>query len=96
MPKALHTECKTCFGGPRMILYGFRKKHFLKNTRVFFSLLTPPSPAPSMSNATDFTFFFFSFLNVFPSDTQTWCDVCDTFYIFKKLSGFTKMCCPDL
>ena len=27
MPKALHTECKTCFGGPRMVLYGFRKKN---------------------------------------------------------------------
>ena len=23
MPKTLQTKCKTCFGGPRMILYGF-------------------------------------------------------------------------
>ena len=30
MPKTLQTKCKTCFGGPRMILYGFCKKYFLK------------------------------------------------------------------
>ena len=29
MPKTLQTKCKTCFGGPRMILYGLLKK---KNT----------------------------------------------------------------
>ena len=24
MPKTLQTKCKTCFGGPRTILYGFK------------------------------------------------------------------------
>ena len=34
MPKTMQTKCKTCFGGPRMILYGFKKHTILKTLRV--------------------------------------------------------------
>ena len=42
MPKTLQTKRKTCFGGPRMILYGFWKTHFLKKgLKTQFFLMLP-------------------------------------------------------
>ena len=61
MPKTLQTKCKTCFGGPRMILYGFWKNTFLKNLRVLFSpALTPPPPFVSLdAKNPDLNFWIF-------------------------------------
>ena len=54
MPKTLQTKCKTCFGGPRMILYGFWKNTFLKNLCVLF----PPFVSLDAKNP-DLNFWIF-------------------------------------
>ena len=45
MTKALQTKCKTCFGGPRMILHALWKNTFFKKAVWFFHYPRwPPAP----------------------------------------------------
>ena len=59
MTKTLQTMCKTCFGGPRMILYTNWKKYFSKIEVWHFTTIRD-SPPPQFGKRPDFFRFFFS------------------------------------
>ena len=54
---ALQTKCKTCFGGPRMILQAHLKNTFPKKGFGFFIILGDPPPGLVKDHT--FAAFFF-------------------------------------
>ena len=53
------TKCKTCFGGPRMILHAHWKKNFSKIEVWLFATLRDP-PSPGLAKDQTFYGFFWS------------------------------------
>jgi len=58
MPKTLQTKCKTCFGGPRMILHALWKNTFSKKQYGFFTTLADPPPPGLAKDHKKYGFFF--------------------------------------
>ena len=57
MTNGLQTKCKTCFGGPRMILHALWKNTFFKKAVWFFYYLRRPPPGLAKDHK-KYGFFF--------------------------------------
>ena len=61
----LQSKCKTCFGGPRMVLQAHLKKHII--ALGGWLLMYTSGPPPGLANDHTFSDFFFCYLPLEPS-----------------------------